>query len=81
MDKITPSNTVVCTAFDVFSALLAPMSRAMTTPAPVENPWKKPTNKNVREETPLTAANACGPRSYQRSMSLQCYTFAGINFQ
>ena len=38
------------------------MSRAMTTPAPVENPWKKPTNKNVSEETPLTAASACGPR-------------------
>ena len=57
-----PKATVVCTTLLVFSSLLAPISLATMTEAPVAKPVKKPMNRKVREPTPVTAARAVSPR-------------------
>ena len=64
-----PKATVVCTTLLVFSSLLAPISLATMTEAPVAKPVKKPMNRKVR----FLQGNCL------QSMRLLCYRVAGTD--
>ena len=60
--QTSPTPIAVWTVWKVRSSFFAPMKRATITPAPLENPQKKPTRRKVRAPVELTAARASGPR-------------------
>ena len=59
--QIKPKATVVCMDNRSFLNSLAPKYLAMTTPAPIPIPLKKPTIRKIRLLDELTAARAAFP--------------------